>query len=417
MGKKVLVVGGGGRCHAIVDALSRSPKVSKIYCAPGNAGIAAQAECVPLKDTQIEELKKFAVDNSVDLTVVGPEASLAAGIADVFYAAGLRIFGPSKAAATIESSKDFAKRLMSKYDVPTAAYETFEDYGKAVEYVRGHSMPVVLKYDGLAAGKGVVIPDTFVEAETVLREMLLDDMFGKGRVVIEDFLTGPEFSLMCFVDGERVYPMALSQDHKRAYEGDKGPNTGGMGAYSPLPFITDEDMEYSIEKIMKPVAAGLVKEGCPFKGVLYGGLMNRFGDPETEVVLPRLESDIYDIFSSIVDGAPMPEIRWSDMATMGFVMASKGYPGHYDKGFEIRGLDALENDPDIRVYHMGTAFARPEDSGNCSGGIITSGGRVLMVVGSGKDLHEAHDKALKAVEQIGCDNLFYRRDIGWRVLL
>ena len=416
MGKKVLVVGGGGRCHAIVDALSRSPKVSKIYCAPGNAGIAAQAECVPLKDTQIEELKKFAVDNSVDLTVVGPEASLAAGIADVFHAAGLRIFGPSKAAATIESSKDFAKRLMSKYDVPTAAYETFEDYGKAVEYVRGHSMPVVLKYDGLAAGKGVVIPDTFVEAETVLREMLLDDMFGKGRVVIEDFLTGPEFSLMCFVDGERVYPMALSQDHKRAYEGDKGPNTGGMGAYSPLPFITDEDMEYSIEKIMKPVAAGLVKEGCPFKGVLYGGLMKtpdgikviefncRFGDPETEVVLPRLESDIYDIFSSI-------------MATMGFVMASKGYPGHYDKGFEIRGLDALENDPDIRVYHMGTAFARPEDSGNCSGGIITSGGRVLMVVGSGKDLHEAHDKALKAVEQIGCDNLFYRRDIGWRVLL
>ena len=447
MGKKVLVVGGGGRCHAIVDALSRSPKVSKIYCAPGNAGIAAQAECVPLKDTQIEELKKFAVDNSVDLTVVGPEASLAAGIADVFHAAGLRIFGPSKAAATIESSKDFAKRLMSKYDVPTAAYETFEDYGKAVEYVRGHSMSVVLKYDGLAAGKGVVIPDTFVEAETVLREMLLDDMFGKGRVVIEDFLTGPEFSLMCFVDGERVYPMALSQDHKRAYEGDKGPNTGGMGAYSPLPFITDEDMEYSIEKIMKPVAAGLVKEGCPFKGVLYGGLMKtpdgikviefncRFGDPETEVVLPRLESDIYDIFSSIVDGAPMPEsdiydifssivdgapmpeIRWSDMATMGFVMASKGYPGHYDKGFEIRGLDALENDPDIRVYHMGTAFARPEDSGNCSGGIITSGGRVLMVVGSGKDLHEAHDKALKAVEQIGCDNLFYRRDIGWRVLL
>ena len=425
MGKKVLVVGGGGRCHAIVDALSRSPKVSKIYCAPGNAGIAAQAECVPLKDTQIEELKKFAVDNSVDLTVVGPEASLAAGIADVFHAAGLRIFGPSKAAATIESSKDFAKRLMSKYDVPTAAYETFEDYGKAVEYVRGHSMPVVLKYDGLAAGKGVVIPDTFVEAETMLREMLLDDMFGKGRVVIEDFLTGPEFSLMCFVDGERVYPMALSQDHKRAYEGDKGPNTGGMGAYSPLPFITDEDMEYSIEKIMKPVAAGLVKEGCPFKGVLYGGLMKtpdgikviefncRFGDPETEVVLPRLESDIYDIFSSI----PMPEIRWSDMATMGFVMASKGYPGHYDKGFEIKGLDALENDPDIRVYHMGTAFARPEDSGNGSGGIITSGGRVLMVVGSGKDLHEAHDRALKAVEQIGCDNLFYRRDIGWRVLL
>ena len=294
---KVLVVGGGGRCHAIVDALSKSPQVGKIYCAPGNAGIAAQAECVPLKDTQVEQLKEFALRERIDLTVVGPEASLALGIVDEFEAAGLRIFGPSKAAATIESSKDFAKRLMAKYNVPTAAYETFEDYGKAVEYVRGHSMPVVLKYDGLAAGKGVVIPDTFTEAETILREMLLDDMFGKGKVVIEDFLTGPEFSLMCFVDGEKVYPMALSQDHKRAYEGDQGPNTGGMGAYSPLPFITDEDMEYSMEKIMKPVAAGLVKEGCPFKGVLYGGLMKtpdgikviefncRFGDPETEVAV------------------------------------------------------------------------------------------------------------------------------------
>lgn len=446
--RKVLVVGGGGRCHAIVDALSRSPQVSKIYCAPGNAGIAAQAECVPLKDTQVMELKQFALDHGVDLTVVGPEASLAAGITDVFNEAGLRIFGPTKAAATIESSKDFAKRLMAKYDVPTAAYRTFEDYGEAVEYVRGHSMPVVLKYDGLAAGKGVVIPDTFEEAETVLREMLLDDMFGKGKVVVEDFLTGPEFSLMCFVNGTEVYPMALSQDHKRAYEGDSGPNTGGMGAYSPLPFITDEDMEYSVEKIMKPVAAGLVKEGCPFKGVLYGGLMKtpegvkviefncRFGDPETEVVLPRLESDIYDIFSSIADGTPMPEIRWSDRATMGFVMASKGYPGHYDKGFDITGLEALADDPDIKVYHMGTAFAgqtgasvhgqsetagqvMPEDSdGRMAAGkrTVTAGGRVLMVVGFGQTLQDAHDKALEAVEHIRCDNLFYRRDIGWRVL-
>lgn len=421
MEKKVLVVGGGGRCHAIVDALSRSPKVGKIYCAPGNAGIASQAECVPLKDTQIAELKKFAVDNGMDLTVVGPEASLAKGIVDEFSAAGLRIFGPSKAAATIESSKDFAKRLMSKYDVPTAGYETFEDYGKAVEYVRNHQMPVVLKYDGLAAGKGVVIPDTFEEAETVLREMLLDDMFGKGKVVIEDFLTGPEFSLMCFVNGAEVYPMALSQDHKRAYEGDRGPNTGGMGAYSPLPFITDEDMEYSIEKIMKPVAAGMVKEGCPFKGVLYGGLMKtpdgvkviefncRFGDPETEVVLPRLESDIYDIFSSIVDGTPVPEIRWSPKSTMGFVMASKGYPGHYDKGFEITGLEALASDVDVKVYHMGTSLSEGKN-------IVTSGGRVLMVVGSGDSLKAAHDKALEAVEKIHCDNLFYRKDIGWRVL-
>lgn len=425
MGKKVLVVGGGGRCHAIVDALSRSLQVSKIYCAPGNAGIAAQAECVPLKDTQVEELKKFALDNSIDLTVVGPEASLALGIVDEFEAAGLRIFGPSKSAATIESSKDFAKRLMAKYGIPTAAYETFEDYAAAVEYVRGHSFPVVLKYDGLAAGKGVVIPETFEEAESVLKDMLLDDKFGKGKVVIEDFLTGPEFSLMCFVDGTRVWPMALSQDHKRAYEGDKGPNTGGMGAYSPLPFITDEDLSYSIEKIMKPAAAGMVAEGCPFKGVLYGGLMKtpdgvkviefncRFGDPETEVVLPRLKSDIYAIFSAVADGTEMPEIKWSEKATIGFVMASKGYPGHYDKGFEITGLDALESCENVRVYHMGTASVHSSEGQDK---VVTSGGRVLMVVGFGADLHDAHANALAAVEQIHCDNLFYRRDIGWRVL-
>ena len=304
MEHKVLVVGGGGRCHAIVDALSRSPKVGKIYCAPGNAGIAAQAECVPIKDTAVDELRDFALSHAVDLTVVGPEAALAAGIADVFKEAGLRIFGPSKAAAVIESSKDFAKRLMAKYDIPTAAFRTFEDYGEALEYVRGGSFPTVLKYDGLAAGKGVIIAENLAQAEEALKDMLLDDKFGKGRVVVEEFLTGPEFSFMCFVDGEKVWPMTVSQDHKRAFEGDKGPNTGGMGAYSPVPLVTDDDIEFSLEKIMKPVAAGMVAEGCTFKGVLYGGLMKtptgvkviefncRFGDPETEVVLPRLESDI-----------------------------------------------------------------------------------------------------------------------------
>lgn len=416
----VMVVGGGGRCHAIVDALSRSSKVGKIYCAPGNAGIAAQAECVPFKDTQVEELKTFAQEHGVDLTVVGPEVSLAAGIADVFTEAGLRIFGPSMAAATIESSKDFAKRIMVKYNVPTAAYRTFEDYGEALEYVRGGSFPVVLKYDGLAAGKGVVIPETFEEADETLKDMLLDSRFGKGKVVIEDFLTGPEFSFMCFVNGTEVWPMALSQDHKRAYEGDKGPNTGGMGAYSPLPFITEDDKEYALEKIMKPVAAGMVAEGCPFRGVLYGGLIKtpagikviefncRFGDPETEVVLPLLETDIYDIFSAVADNTAMPEIRWKKEATMGFVMASKGYPGSYDKGFVIEGLEDALADPAIRIYHMGTAAT--------DGGIVTSGGRVLMVVGSGDTLQQAHDKALSAVGKIKCDNLFYRRDIGWRVL-
>ncbi|MCM1501213.1 MAG: phosphoribosylamine--glycine ligase [Bacteroidales bacterium] len=418
--KKVLVIGGGGREHAIVDALSRSQKVGKIYCAPGNAGIAAQAECIPLKETQVEELKAFAAENRIDLTVVGPEAALAAGISDAFTQAGLRIFGPSKAAATIESSKDFAKRLMAKYDIPTAAFETFEDYGEALGYVRNGSFPVVLKYDGLAAGKGVVIPETFEEADAVLKDMLLDDKFGKGKVVVEEFLTGPEFSFMCFVDGTDVTPMALSQDHKRAYEGDKGPNTGGMGAYSPVPIITDDDIEYSLEKIMKPTAAAMVAEGCPFKGVLYGGLMKtpsgvkviefncRFGDPETEVVLPRLESDIYDIFSAIADGTKMPEVKWSKEVTMGFVMASKGYPGSYEKGYTIEGFENALSDASVRIYHMGTVSK--------DGNIATSGGRVLMVVGTAGTLQQAHDKALAAVEKIECSNLFFRRDIGWRVL-
>ena len=416
--KKALVIGGGGREHAIVDALSRSTQVGKIYCAPGNAGISAQAECVAIKDTDVESLKNFALENEIDLTVVGPEVALAAGVVDAFKEAGLRIFGPSKAAATIEASKDFAKQLMAKYNIPTAAFETFEDYNAALEYVKKGSFPVVLKYDGLAAGKGVVIPETLEEADATLKDMLLDDKFGKGKVVVEEFLTGPEFSFMCFVDGHDVYPMTLSQDHKRAYEGDKGPNTGGMGAYSPVPIISDEDLAFSLEKVMKPTAAAMVAEGCPFTGVLYGGLMKtpqgpkviefncRFGDPETEVVLPRLESDIYDIFSAVADHTPMPEIKWKEEVTMGFVMASKGYPGSYEKGYEISGLDTLPED--IRVFHMGTSLK--------DGKYFTSGGRVLMVVGSGKDLQEAHDKALAAVESIGCENLFYRRDIGWRVL-
>lgn len=420
MEHKVLVVGGGGRCHAIVDALSRSPKVGKIYCAPGNAGIAAQAECVPIKDTAVDELRDFALSHAVDLTVVGPEAALAAGIADVFKEAGLRIFGPSKAAAVIESSKDFAKRLMAKYDIPTAAFRTFEDYGEALEYVRGGSFPTVLKYDGLAAGKGVIIAENLVQAEEALKDMLLDDKFGKGRVVVEEFLTGPEFSFMCFVDGEKVWPMTVSQDHKRAFEGDKGPNTGGMGAYSPVPLVTDDDIEFSLEKIMKPVAAGMVAEGRTFKGVLYGGLMKtptgvkviefncRFGDPETEVVLPRLESDIYDVFSAVADGTPMPELKWSQKAALGFVMASEGYPGSYGKGYPISGLEDAQALGYIRIYHMGTAVK--------DGEYVTAGGRVLMVVGFGDDLKSAREHALKAVDCIKCDSLFYRRDIGWRVI-
>ena len=374
-GATVLVVGGGGRCHAIVDALSRSPKVSKIYCAPGNAGIALQAECVPIKDNDVEALKSFALDRAVDLTVVGPEAALAAGIADSFSEAGLRIFGPSKAAASIESSKEFAKRLMAKYGIPTAAYRSFTDYDSALEYVKGHSYPVVLKYDGLAAGKGVVIAQDFEQARSALKDMLSDNVYGKdSKVVVEEFLQGPEFSFLCFVDGEKVYPMLLSQDHKRAFDGDEGPNTGGMGAYTGLPFVNDEDRDYALHSIMEPAARALAAEGVPFKGVLYGGLMKcadgikviefnaRFGDPETEVVLPRMKSDIYEIFSAVADGRDLHDvpgfengIQWSDEPTIGVVMASKGYPGYYEKGYEIGGLDS-DFGEGVRVYHMGTSF-------------------------------------------------------------
>ena len=344
---KVLVIGSGGREHAIVDALSRSPQVEKIYCAPGNAGIARQAECLPIRDTEVERLRDFAAQHDIALTVVGPEAALAAGVVDCFRAAGLRIFGPTKAAARVESSKEFAKDLMARYGIPTAAYRAFSDYAEARDYVSGRPFPAVLKYDGLAAGKGVVIAQTMEAADAALKEMLLDDKFGEGRVVVEDYLEGPEFSLLCFVSGRRVWPMVLSQDHKRAYDGDKGPNTGGMGAYSPLPFITEEDERYAVERIMRPMAEAMVAEGCPFEGVLYGGLMKtangikviefnaRFGDPETEVVLPRLKSDIVDIFCAVADGRDA-QLEWDDRPALGIVLASKGYPGSYEKGFEIR---------------------------------------------------------------------------------
>ena len=465
---KVLVIGGGGREHAIVDALSRSPQVEKIYCAPGNAGIARQAECVAIRETEVERLRDFAAERGIGLTVVGPEVALAAGVVDCFRAAGLRIFGPTKAAARIESSKEFAKRLMAKYAIPTAGFRAFTDYAGALAYVQGRPLPAVLKYDGLAAGKGVVIARTMAEAEAALRDMLLDDKFGEGKVVVEDYLEGPEFSFMCFVSGHKVWPMALAQDHKRAYDGDEGPNTGGMGAYSPLPFVTAEDERYALEKIMQPVADAMIVEGCPFEGVLYGGLMKtargieviefnaRFGDPETEVVLPRLKSDIVEIFSAVADGWELEhplewhdfstvgvvlaskgypgsyakgaetevvlprlksdivdifcavaegrdtQLEWHDFAALGIVLASKGYPGDYEKGHEIKGLDRVEG----AVYHMGTRA----DGGR----ILTNGGRVLFVVGKGRDLAEARRNALADVARIDCDNLFHRTDIGHR---
>ena len=409
---KVLVVGGGGREHAIVDAISRSPRKPQIFCAPGNAGIAAQATCVPIKDTDVKGLLSFVQSEGIDLTVVGPEAALAAGIVDEFRAAGQKIFGHTAAATRIESSKEFAKEIMAKYDVPTSAYRSFSDYDEALAYVSARPFPAVLKYDGLAAGKGVVIAATLEEADAALKDMLLDAAFGKGKVVVEDFLTGPEFSFMCFVDGARVYPMPLAQDHKRAFDNDKGPNTGGMGAYTGLPFINDEDERFALEQVLRKTAEGMVAEGCPLSGVLYGGLMKtpqgikviefnaRFGDPETEVVLPLIESDILDVFEAVATGTPCAQPEWArDMVTMGVVMASKGYPGSYQKGFEITGIEKCAS-----VYHMGT---------RCVDGVLqTGGGRVLMVVARAATIAAAKDAVYADVSKINCDNLFYRKDIA-----
>ena len=415
MGKKVLVTGGGGRCHAIVDALSRSPQVEKIYSAPGNAGIARQAECVPIAVSDIDSLLAFAREKEIDLTVVGPEGPLAAGIVDRFREEGLRIFGPTKSASRIESSKEFAKDLMSRHGIPTASYRTFSDFDEALAYIKAGPVPVVIKYDGLAAGKGVVVALTYSEAEDALRDMLLDECFGQGRVVIEEFLDGPEFSFMCIVSGEKVYPLAIAQDHKRAFDGDKGPNTGGMGAYSPVPFIGEDVRQEALDKIICPVAKGMVKEGVPFLGVLYGGLIltkdgpkviefnARFGDPETEVVLPRLKSDIYSLFDAAIDGKDF-ETEWSDKSMLGIVLASKGYPGSYEKGAEITGLDKING----IAYHMGTTEKE--------GKLITAGGRVLMVVAEGETLAEARDAAIRDIAKISCPALFHRSDIGYQAI-
>lgn len=410
---KVFVIGGGGREHAIVEVLHRSAQVSEIFCAPGNAGIGDIATCVPIKDTETEKLLQFAQQQQVDLTVVGPEAALAAGIVDCFRAAGLAIFGHTQAATRIESSKEFAKELMQKYGIPTASYRSFDCYEDALAYVAERPFPAVLKYDGLAAGKGVVIAQDLEEATEALKEMLLDTTFGKGRVVVEDFLTGPEFSFMCFVDGRNVYPMPLAQDHKRAFDGDRGPNTGGMGAYTSLPFITPEDWQFAYEQIMCRVAVAMCDEGRPLSGVLYGGLMKtpdgikviefnaRFGDPETEVVLPLLQSDAYNIFSSIALGKKIDNpILWSQEITLGVVLATKGYPGSYEKGFMLDGVEQI----DAQLFHMGTARR--------DGAVVTNGGRVLMIVAKGRTHQEAHDKAYAEVSKINSEHLFYRKDIG-----
>lgn len=418
---KVLVIGSGGREHAICKKLKESKQVTAVFCAPGNAGISEDATIVPIKETKFADLIDFAKKEQVDLTVVGPEVPLNAGIVDEFEAAGLKIFGPRKNAAIIEGSKSFAKDLMKKYQIPTAAYETFHSYEEAKAYIDKQGAPIVIKADGLAAGKGVVVAMTDEEADTALKEMLLDEKFGESSasVVIEEFLEGEEFSLMAFVKGENVYPMVIAQDHKRAFDGDKGPNTGGMGAYTPVPHIPDIEVERAVAEIVIPTAKAMVQEGRPFTGILYAGLIltkegpktiefnARFGDPETQVVLERLDSDLAELIQDLLAGKE-PVIKWSADAVIGVVVASNGYPGDYEKGLPIPDLNVL--DPAIQVFHAGTA------AGSEPGTYVSNGGRLLLAAAKGANIPEAYANVYKEMKKLDSDHFFYRSDIGHKAL-
>lgn len=414
----VLVIGRGGREHALAWKFAGSKQVETVYVAPGNEGMKDVATPVAIDENDFDALVAFAKENNVGLTFVGPEIPLMNGIVDRFEEAGLRVFGPNKAAAVIEGSKAFTKELMKKYDIPTAAYETFTNYEEAVAYIEKVGAPIVIKADGLAAGKGVTVAMTLEEALQSIKEMLQDVKFGEAskKVVIEEFLDGQEFSLMAFVNGTTVYPMVIAQDHKRAFDGDKGPNTGGMGAYSPVPQIPESVVEQAIKTILHPTAEAMIQEGRSFTGILYAGLIltsegpkviefnARFGDPETEVILPRLESDLVDVCNYVLDGKELT-LEWSEEAVIGVVLASKGYPESYEKGAVIKGLETLE---DVIVFHAGTDVK--------DGEFVTNGGRVLFVACKAKDLQEAQDKVYKEIAKIESDGLFYRSDIGYRAI-
>ena len=420
---RVLVVGSGGREHALVWKLSQSPKVEKMYCAPGNAGIAQMAECVNIKAEDLDGLLAFAVEQKIDLTVVGPEVPLTMGIVDKFNEKGLKIFGPSGKAAEIEGSKTFAKDLMAKYNIPTAKYGAFTDAEQAKAFLAEVGLPCVVKADGLAAGKGVLICETKEEAELAVADILVDNKFGDAgsRVVVEEFLTGQEVSMLAFTDGNTVVPMVSSQDHKRIWDGDKGLNTGGMGAYSPAPIYTPDIHAIVVSEVLEATVAAMKSEGRPFAGILYAGLMltedgpkvlefnARFGDPETQAVLPRLKSDLVDIFLAIIDGKLNEmNIEWHEEAAVCVVMASGGYPETSEKGQVITGLDKAAETGAI-VFHAGTK----ETDGN----IVTNGGRVLGISALGKDIAEAIANAYKGVEQIEFEHMQYRTDIGKKAFL
>ena len=418
---KVLIVGSGGREHAIAWKVAQSKKVDKIYCAPGNAGISEVAECVPIGAMEFDKLVAFAKEKEIDLTVIGMDDPLVGGIVDVFEKEGLRVFGPRKNAAILEGSKAFSKDLMKKYNIPTAAYETFTDPEKALEYLETAKMPIVLKADGLALGKGVLICQTLEEAKEGVKTLMMDKKFGSAgdEIVIEEFMTGREVSVLSFVDGNIVKIMSSAKDHKRAKDGDQGLNTGGMGNFSPSPFYTKEVDGFCKKYIYQPTVDAMKAEGRPFKGVIFFGLMltpdgpkvleynARFGDPEAQVVLPRLENDIVDVFEACIDGTlDQVDLKFdNDRATVCVILASDGYPVEYKKGFPIEGLEKFKGKDDYYVFHSGTKF-------NENGQIVTNGGRVLGVTATGKDLKEARKKAYEATEWISFENKYMRHDIG-----
>ena len=420
---KVLVIGGGGREHALVWKMAQSPLVDALYCAPGNPGIAQLAECVHIAADEIDVLLDFARAEQIDLTVVGPEVPLTLGIVDRFQAAGLEIFGPNQAAARIEGSKSFSKDLMQKYGIPTAAYETFTDRDAAVAYIKAQGAPIVVKADGLAAGKGVVVAMTEAQAITAIDDIMLDKVFGAAgsSVVIEEFMAGEEASFFAFTDGKNILPLASSQDHKRIFDNDEGPNTGGMGAYSPAPVVTAALHDEIVATIVRPTIAGMASEGCPYSGILYVGLMirdgkprvveynARFGDPEAQPLLMRMKSDIVPVLQACARGDLRQDaIEWHDKAAVCVVMASGGYPAAYEKGFEILGLDEAAALDDVVVFHAGTSLE--------AGKVVNTGGRVLGVTGLGGTVAEAIANAYRAAAKITWQGAQYRRDIGKKAL-
>ena len=417
---KVLIVGGGGREHAIAWKVAKSPKVEKLYCAPGNAGIAEVAECVNIGVMEFDKLTAFARENQIDLTIIGPDDPLAAGAVDAFEAAGLRVFGPRKNAAILEASKAFSKDLMKKYGIPTAAYETFTSPEAALAYLETAKMPIVLKADGLALGKGVLICKDLEEAQEGVKTLMLDKQFGSAgdEIVIEEFMTGREVSVLSFVDGKNIKIMTSAQDHKRAKDGDQGLNTGGMGTFSPSPFYTAEVDAFCKEHIYQKTVDAMRAEGREFKGIIFFGLMltadgpkvleynARFGDPETQVVLPRMKNDIVDLFEACIDGTlDQMDLQFEDNAAVCVVLASDGYPEHYEKGFPIHGLEHFKDADGYYVFHAGSKF-------DADGQIVTNGGRVLGVTATGKTLKEARANAYTATEFITFDNKYMRHDIG-----